>query len=203
LAAAAALSLTGPAHAAEQTLQPPETALWKSGTGEGFQPQVRTLTLTGGASYGYAAFGGNQAHHLALSSLSYGHMLGPVRGEGRWHRGNWEWRVEVFGGIQFSPDDNWLVGLTPHLRYNLATGTRWIPFVDGGAGVTATGIGPPDLSNTFEFNLQLGLGVHWFVRDNFAVTVEARLLHVSCAGITQPNDGLNGVMLMLGLTRFF
>ncbi len=203
MAASAALSLAGPAHAAEQTLQPPETALWESGIGNGFQPAVHTLTLEAGANYGYAALGGNQAHHLALGSLSYGHMLGPVVGENHWHRGNWEWRAEVFGGIQFSPDDNWLVGLTPHLRYNFATGTRWIPFVDCGAGVTATGIGPPDLSNTFEFNLQASLGVHWFVRDNLALTVEARLLHLSCAGISQPNDGLNGVTGMVGLTWFF
>jgi len=41
-----------------------------------------------------------------------------------------------WGAVLASSD--WVVGLTPHLRYNFATGTRWIPFVDGGAGVTAT-----------------------------------------------------------------
>jgi opacity protein-like surface antigen len=203
LAAAVALCLAGTARAAEQALRPPETALWKSGMGKGFQPEVHTLTLEAGASYGYAAFGGLQAHHLALTSLSYGHMLGPIVGDNHWYRGNPEWRVELFGGMQFSPDDDWLVGLTPHLRYNFATGTRWIPFLDGGAGVTATGIGPPDLGNIFEFNLQVGAGVHCFVRDNLALTVEARYIHLSCAGISQPNEGVNGAIGMVGLTWFF
>lgn len=89
------------------------------------------------------------------------------------------------------------------MRYNFATGTRWIPFVDGGAGVTATSIGPPDLSGTFEFNLQAGTGIHCFLSDNLALSLEARYIHWSCAGIHQPNAGLNGVTGLLGLTFFF
>jgi lipid A 3-O-deacylase len=109
----------------------------------------------------------------------------------------------MFGGEQFSPSDDWCFGFTPHLRYNLATGTRLVPFVDGGAGVTVVGVEQPDLSSTFEFNLQGGTGVHYFVRDNLAVAVEARYLHISDAGIRHPNDGLNGVGGMIGLTWFF
>jgi hypothetical protein len=150
-----------------------------------------------------AAFGSRQAHDLALTSVSYGHMLGPVRGEGHWYRGNFEWRVELFGGGQYSPESEWLVGLTPHLRYNFATGSRWIPFFDAGAGVTATGIQHPDLGGTFEFNLQPGIGMHWFVRDNLALTGEVKYMHMSCAGIDKPNLGLNDVIGWIGLTWFF
>ena len=84
----------------------------------------------------------------------------------------------------------------------IATGTRWIPFGHIGMGVTATGIGPPDLSGTFEFNLQGGGGVHWFFKDNVTLTLEARYVHWSCAGIHKPNLGLNGIQGMLGV-RFF
>lgn len=185
------------------TLEPPKTNLWQNGVGEGFQPGARSFSLLAGAGAGFAAFGSRQAHDLALLSLSYGHMLGRVRGEGRWFRGNWEGRLELFGGAQFSPESEWVIGLTPHLRYNFATGTRWIPFLDGGAGVTATSIGPPDLSSTFEFNLQAGSGVHWFVKDDLALTVEARYLHMSCAGISHPNLGVNTLLGMVGLTWFF
>ena len=95
------------------------------------------------------------------------------------------------------------MGLTPHLRYNLATGTRWVPFADLGAGVTASGIGPPDQSGTFEFNLQANVGTHWFVRDNLALTFEVGYLHMSCAGLHDPNLGVNTVKGMIGLTWFF
>jgi len=177
--------------------------IWQGAVGEGFGRAAQSLSVEAGASYGLAAFGSIQQHDLALMSLTYGHMLGRVKGQGHWYRGNWEWRAELFGGSQFSPADEWVVGLTPHLRYNFATGTRVVPFVDVGAGVTGTGIRGPDLSNTFEFNLQAGLGVHWFLKDNVALTLAVRYMHMSCAEISSPNLGVNGVLWTMGLSRFF
>jgi hypothetical protein len=140
---------------------------------------------------------------LALLSLSYGHMLGGVMGEGHWYRGNLELRGELFGGGQYSPSSEWVIGLTPHLRYDFQTGSRWIPFMDVGVGVTATGIGAPDLGGTFEFNLQAATGVHWFLGNNLALTGEVRYMHMSSAGIHDPNLGVNNVAFMVGFTWFF
>lgn len=189
-------ALSAPAHSGVGSI-------WEGGVGEGFRPDAQSLTLSAGANYGIAAFGSKQAHHLALVSLTYGHMLNAVVGQGHWYRGNPEFRLEVFTGAEFSPSKEWLVGLTPHFRYNFATGTRWIPFGDIGAGVTATGIGPPDLSGTFEFNLQAGFGVQWFFKDHVALTLETHYLHMSCAGLHKPNLGLNGVAATLGISFFF
>jgi hypothetical protein len=130
-------------------------------------------------------------------------VLGRVLGGDHWYRGNFEFRAELFSGAQFSPSTEWVVGLTPHLRYNFATGTRWVPFADFGAGVSGTSIGPPDLSGTFEFNLQAEVGVHRFLRDNLALTFEVRYMHMSCAGLSSPNAGLNTVMGLIGLSWFF
>ena len=182
---------------------PTHEGIWENGVGEGFSWKAHSLTVSAGALYGIAAFGSEEAHHLAMSSLTYGKMLGQMWGEGHWYRGNPEFRLELFSGAQFDPDTRWFVGLTPHLRYNFATGTRWVPFVDGGAGVTATSIGPPDLSGTFEFNLQAGTGIMLFLRDNLALSLEARYVHWSCAGLHKPNLGLNGVTGLLGITYFF
>src|SRR3974390_1367312 len=154
-------------------LSPPKSTIWQDGIGNGFLRSAQDLTVEAGVGAGIAAFGSQQAHDLALLSASYGHMLTGVIGACHWYRGTMEGRVDFFGGMQCHPNvntDGWLVGLTPHLRYNFATGTRWIPFVDGGAGVTAMGIGPPDVSGTFEFNLQASTGVRWFLRDNLALT---------------------------------
>jgi opacity protein-like surface antigen len=118
-------------------------------------------------------------------------------------RGNWEFRLELFGGAQFSPSTEWIVGLTPHLRYNFATGTRWVPFIDAGAGVAGTGINGPDLATTVEFDLQGGAGVQYFVASNVSISLEARYLHISNAGIKEPNLGLNGITGMLGIAFFF
>ena len=177
--------------------------IWLGGVGEGFERGAQSFTVQFGAAAGFAAFGSQQAHDLALASVSYGRILGPLHWEDRWFRGNLEARLELFGGAQFSPDRAWLVGLTPHLRYVFATGTRWMPFLDGGFGVSATGIGLPDLSSVFEFNVQGAGGCYWFLRDDLALTIEARYLHMSCAGISHPNYGVNSVTGMLGLTWFF
>ena len=185
------------------TSKPSNTNIWQGEVGEGFRSSVQTVSLEVGAAAGFQAFGGKQNHNLALASLSYGHMLGEVVGNDHWYHGNWEVRGELFSGAQFSPSTESLVGLTPHLRYNWATGTRWVPFTDLGAGVSATSIGPPDLSGTFEFNLQANTGVNWFVRDNIALTFEAGYMHMSCAGIHPPNQGLNCVKGLVGITWFF
>jgi lipid A 3-O-deacylase len=184
-------------------LEAPKPSIWENGIGNGFRAGAQSLSLLAGAGNGVAVFGAHEQHDLALFSLAYGHMLSGVKGEGHWWRGNWELRGELFAGAEFSPDTHWVVGLAPHLRYNFATGHRWVPFFDIGAGVTGAGIREPDLGGTFEFNLQAGGGVHWFVRDNLAVTLEGKLLHISSAGIYQPNNGVNTLMGMVGVTWFF
>ena len=63
-----------------------------NGVGEGFCTDAQSISLEAGAVNGFAILGGHQRHDLALASIAYGHMLGPVRGEDHWYRGNWEWR---------------------------------------------------------------------------------------------------------------
>jgi lipid A 3-O-deacylase len=196
-------SATNSASDAVLNLKPFNTGIWQNGVGNGFRSGVESVSIALGSGGGVQILGGRQSHDLALISLSYGQMIGPVVGEGHWYRGNWELRGELFSGAQFSPSTESLVGLTPHLRYNFATGSRWIPYADIGAGVSATSIGPPDLSGTFEFNLQAATGVQWFIRDNLALGLEARYLHMSCAGIHPPNLGLNTVNGMVGISWFF
>jgi hypothetical protein len=180
-----------------------EDRIWYGETGDGFDASTRAYGISTGVNFGLSLCGSHRAHDLAITSLTHGWMLGRVQGADRWFRGNWELRVELSAGAQFSPDTDWFVGFTPHLRYNFATGTRWIPFVGGGAGVTGTGIGEPDLGGVFQFNEQVGIGTHWFVRDSVAITVEARYVHWSNAGIEKPNSGLNGITALFGMTFFY
>jgi len=196
------LSTNNPAEGRVE-LERPVPSLWESGMGEGFRSSAQSVSLEAGAVNGIAILGGVHAHDIALTTVSYGHMLGHTVGEGHFYRGNWELRGELFGGVEFAPSSEWVIGAAPHLRYNFATGTRFVPYIDAGAGVTATSIGPPDLSNIFEFNLQGTAGLQIFLQDNLALTVEARFLHMSCAGISDPNRGVNGVAGLIGLTFLF
>jgi lipid A 3-O-deacylase len=197
------LASTNSAAGSAQVSPTDSSGIWESAVGDGFRSSAQLLNFETGLAFGVPAFGGRQVHDLALLSSSYGHMLDDVMGEGHWYRGNLEFRAELWGGGQYSPDRALLVGLTPHFRYDFATGTRWIPFLDLGAGVTASGIGPPDQSGVFEFNLQGNVGSYWFIRDNIALTADIGYLHMSCAGIHSPNLGVNAIKGMLGITFFF
>lgn len=148
-------------------------------------------------------FGSREAHDLALVGVSYGRMWGGVRGESRFYRGNWEWRAELFAGDQFHPNTAYVVGLTPHLRYNFATGSRWIPFLDLGAGATLTDIHEPDLGGVFQFNLQAGAGMNYFLSPKVALSVESRFLHLSSARMSVPNTGANACLFLAGLNWYF
>src|SRR5205085_11908698 len=97
------------------------------------------------------------------------------------------------GGGQYRPEEAYFIGGGPHLRYDFAPGHNWVPFVDLGAGVTATDIRSGDISTTFEFNLQAGAGAHYFVAKNLALTAQARFVHFSNAGIRFPNLHVNTI----------
>jgi lipid A 3-O-deacylase len=177
--------------------------IWKQGVGDGFNRNSHEAGFALGAGFGVRAITGTRAHDLALATVHYGWVFSDIAGEKHWYRGNWELLAEIFGGAQFSSRTAYVIGAAPILRYDFATGTSWVPFVDVGGGVSATDIGRPDLSTTFEFNVQGGAGWHWFWRDNAALTLQYRWLHLSNAGLKFPNLGANTSLFYAGLTWFF
>jgi lipid A 3-O-deacylase len=202
-AAAGDANRTSPGVASLDTPPPSAGDPWSGGIGEGFRKGTWRSTAEAAASWGDAVFGGKLEHDLALAGVDVGYVLSDVVGQSHWYRGNWEFRTALFGGAQYRPQSAYVAGLTPFLRYDFATGTRWVPFVDAGAGATATDIGHPDLNGTFQFNLQAGGGAHLFLSRRTALTLEYRLLHISNAGMSLPNDSLNTHLVALGVTWFF
>ncbi|MDQ5986574.1 MAG: hypothetical protein CSYNP_02304 [Syntrophus sp. SKADARSKE-3] len=180
-----------------------DSGVWQAGVGEGFRAGATVLGLNAGAMYGMLMFGSNERHHLALGSLSYGRTIGGVRGANRWYGGNWELRGELFGAVQVEPNTSWVIGIAPHIRYHFITGARWVPFIDVGAGISWTDISVPDLGGSFQFNLQAGAGLNWFVKDDLAVSIECRYLHLSSSAISMPNNGVNTLGGLVGLNWFY
>jgi len=168
-----------------------------------FLPTNWNIGFTSGAGLGVRALGSTQAHGLTAASIHVGKLIvsdHPTLGPFLRHL---ELAGELWTGAQYHPDTAYLVGFTPVARYHFLPGSRWTPFLDAGAGVTGTGIGHPDLSTAFEFNLQGGGGIQWLWRQNVALTLQARYLHLSNAGIASPNDGVNTFLFSGGVTWFF
>lgn len=180
-----------------------EPDIWCSGVGEGFREGTRVIGLSAGAAYGILIFGGIERHHLSLISVSYGQITGDMKGTSKWYNGNIELRAELFGGVQLNSERLSLVGVASHIRYHFATGTRLIPFIDAGAGVLLTEIRGPDLGSAFQFNEQGIIGADYFVKDNLSINIAVQYLHISSAGTSMPNDGVNTVGCFLGVQCFF
>ena len=77
---------------------------------------------------------------------------------------------------------------------------RAVPYFDWGAGFLHTTLATraPELSGNLQFIPQAGVGIQYFVRPRHAMVLEYRYLHMSNAGIREPNHGWNGSMLSVG-----
>lgn len=178
-------------------------SLWEAGVGNGFRAGAKEVDISAGWGLGLTVFGTKKHHNWVIGELDFGWVFTDVVAKDHWYRGNWELLAEIFGGEQLHPGTAYLIGGGPHFRYNFATGTRWVPFFDFGGGVTATDIRNGELSTTFEFNLQAGAGVHYFIKDNLSLTFQWRYIHLSNADLKQPNVGVNNSSFLFGASWFF
>jgi hypothetical protein len=86
------------------------------------------------------------------------------------------------------------------LRYD--RGQALVPFIEGGEGVLYTDLRGEGLGERFQFSSQAGGGLHWFLSRSTALTVSYRIRHISDAGLTAVNRGLNTDFFMVGLSVF-
>lgn len=91
------------------------------------------------------------------------------------------------------------------LRYDIATGTRLVPFLEGGAGVllsTPQSTAPTSQfrASQFNFTLQIAPGLRYFLSKRTAISLEYRFHHISDAGLTENNPGINSDFVLLGFS---
>lgn len=114
---------------------------------------------------------------------------------------------ELLGSIdlvtQFAPGGSYAFGFGPIFRYNVWTGSRVVPFLDFGFGLSPNDFGHPEQGGHFAFELQGGAGAQVFVADGLALTFEYRFHHISSAFIYEPNYGINSSVFSVGASLFF
>jgi len=118
--------------------------------------------------------------------------------------GNLELLLEPMAAHYDEPFSASAFGGSLVLKYNFLSFGRWMPFWDGGAGMLWTDLAPriPEQSTQFNFILQTGPGVSYFVSENWAITAGFRFHHISNAGIGNRNIGLNAWLFNLGMSFF-
>jgi hypothetical protein len=105
------------------------------------------------------------------------------------------WQQRNAYGASFTPFN---------LKYNFTHARRFMPYAELGGGVLFTNNDVPDRINTVNFTPQAGVGVQIPVRpgSNRHVGIALKYVHVSNAGLTVPNPGLNTVQVQFSLGHF-
>jgi lipid A 3-O-deacylase len=143
----------------------------------------------------------NRSALLVLPQLGY--VLTDELGQGKL-AGNIELLIEPMAAHFFQPFSASAFGGTAGLKYNFLAFGRWMPFWDGGFGVLWTDLAPriPEQSTPFNFIIQTGPGISYFVSDGTAVTLGIRFHHISNSGIGDRNIGLNAWLFNVGVSFF-
>jgi lipid A 3-O-deacylase PagL len=168
-----------------------------------FAKGSRELAITLGAGPGEPILGSQSQHDMALAVFRAGRTLSDTFEQDTFWEGHCEALGELFAATQYSPGLHYVVGVLPLLRYDFTHWEPLVPFCDLGAGLTLTDISRPDLSGDFQFNEQIGVGAHYLFGERTAVTFEYRFMHISNAGLKEPNHGVNANIFSAGLTWFF
>ena len=121
-----------------------------------------------------------------------------------WWQGNVELMIEPVVARFTKPFAAEAVGGSFVLKYNFLSFGRWMPFWDVGAGMVWTNLAPriPEQSTQFEFVLETGPGLQYFVTDRVTWLMGVRLHHISNSNLGDRNTGINGVLPYIGLSFF-
>jgi lipid A 3-O-deacylase len=95
------------------------------------------------------------------------------------------------------------VGFNPFaLKWNFERRGRLSPYFELSGGTLFTDHSVPTYTNVVNFTSAAALGTH-VLGAKYNWSVEVRYLHISNAGLANPNPGLNTVQVRVGVGRFW
>ncbi len=167
---------------------------------------------------------GETSDHFLNAGVRIGKVLTDPAGPGIL-RGQFEYAVELIPYWQaFTPKQTYMLttvnpprrvttggtytglSLTPVIfRWNLVRWKRVMPWMQGGGGLIWTNHKfPPNGPRgtcVWNFEPQIGVGAHYFVKPNQAITFVANAVHISNASLGDANPGINAtVQFQIGYT---
>lgn len=151
---------------------------------------------------------GISSFDYAQTNIRLGYMRNSPKETPSWYRGNIEVILELSNAIVFEGPGDYLGGITGLVRYNFVQpDTRWIPYIQGGVGVVYNDVYKDKtqsaIGQAIEFTPQASVGLRYHLRNRWSVDVEAMYHHISNAGMSDRNAGINAFGGFLGISYFF
>ena len=152
---------------------------------------------------GHSVPGGTSNTGVWNLGLRYGWILTRPHGPG-FLKGRFEYAVDAVPMfLVFQPKNTaYGVGLNPlDLKWTFATRGDFAPYFELDGGTLFTTHDVPFGTSTVNFTSSAALGTH-ILREKYNWSLEARYMHISNAGLTSPNPGVNTFQIRLGIGRF-
>ena len=138
-----------------------------------------------------------------IESTQAGYMLGSPTGDGIF-RGNFELAPELFGAEIYGGPGNYIAGAALLLRYNFVPRDRRLnPFISIGFGGTGSDIPHKYDGKSFDFDVEIELGLRYFIKPKCSLNAEYEFQHISNANLWSNNVGLNTSGPVFGVSFFF
>jgi lipid A 3-O-deacylase len=158
---------------------------------------------TGG---GFSVPGGTKDTQAIDAGVRLGKVLTGEHG-GNFVRGNFEWSADLIPFYYFwqpAPAKNaYGEGFNAlNLKWNFTRSPRVVPFLELGGGALFTNHVVPVRTSHVNFLTHATLGFQFFNNARRAITANVLYQHISNAGLTVPNPGINTVQFQLGLNWF-
>ena len=120
------------------------------------------------------------------------------------YRGIVQYQAEPVVGVITHPNGKVEAGLSfAGFKYNFtALESRWSPYSTFGFGTIYEPIGHNVQGSDFNFIVQTGFGVQYFLNSKTAINLQYRYRHISNAHIKDPNWSINSSFVLLGLSFF-
>lgn len=152
---------------------------------------------------GHSVAGGTSNTGVWNVGLRYGWILTAPHGPG-FLKGRFEYAVDavpVF--LVFQPQNTaYGAGVNPlGLKWIFATRGEVQPYLELNGGTLFTSHEVPAGTSNVNFTSSAAFGTHFLGKR--AWSVEVRYMHISNAGLTTPNRGINTVQVRVGVGKFF
>jgi len=152
---------------------------------------------------GHSVAGGRGSTGIWVAGFRYGWVLTNPHGPG-FLKGRFEYALDAVPlYLIFQPANTaYGAGLNPaNLKWNFAKRGRFAPYIELGGGVLFTTHDVPSRTSTVNFTPSAAFGTH-FLGERMAWTLEGRYLHISNAGLSRFNSGINTFKVRLGVGKF-
>lgn len=115
-----------------------------------------------------------------------------------------QFQIEPYLAFISSPDSNFETGTSLFLKLGILPETsKFQPYVKAGTGISYMTLHTLEQGTQFNFISTGALGCHYYFTKNTAVTLEGRYRHLSNAGMSKPNSGINSTFIGTGVSYKF